>query len=77
MTLPPPSAELRGLLEDRARLLRQLAPVLRRAGPDNPQRAAINAKRAIIRKRVRAELRRNAFAIAAHCASLYDIHPQA
>lgn len=64
-------AELRGLLWDRARLLRELAPVLRYVGHSHPQRAAVNAKRSIIRKRIRKALRANAEAIAARCMHLY------
>lgn len=57
--------ELDGLCMDRQRLMRQLAPLLKRIGPNNPQRSAINAQRAVKRKQVKKALRKNADAIAA------------
>lgn len=61
------SAELRGMLVDRRRLLRQLAHVLRRVGASHADRAKINKKRSMLRKQVRRALRANAEQIAAHC----------
>ena len=63
--------ELDGLLWDRARLLRQIAPVLRYVGHAHPRRAAVNQARAIQRKALRKALRMNAEAIAARCMELY------
>lgn len=64
--------ELAGLLLDRERLLRSLAPVLRRVGSSNPHRAQINARHAKTRGRIRRELRANADALATRLMALRD-----
>lgn len=69
---PYPDPTLRALLLDRRRLLQQLAHVLRRAGYSHPDRAAVNAKRAVKRKATRKALRRNAEAIASRCLDLLE-----
>jgi hypothetical protein len=69
--------ELVGLCLDRQRLLRQLAPVLRRVGPSRPpaERRKLNIQRSKQRKLLRAALRANAEAISARCMQLADLLP--
>jgi hypothetical protein len=62
--------EIEELVAARRKLQRQLAHVLRRVGPDHPNRATVNADRALKRKRYRRALRANAEATAALLDSL-------
>jgi hypothetical protein len=71
-TVRPFDPELQGLVIDRQRLLRELAPILRRLGPHYENRATLNKRRAIKRHNLRKQLARNAEAIAARVALLYD-----
>lgn len=64
--------QLDGLVIDRQRLLRQLAPLLRRVGASNPKRHDLNAERAVRRKAIRKSLRQNAELIAARVMELND-----
>lgn len=64
--------ELAGMLVDRQRLLRQLAPLLRRVGASHPQRSKVNAEKAVRRKQTRRDLRANAEAIAARLLEITD-----
>jgi hypothetical protein len=66
---------LRGLLLDRDRLLRELAPVLRRVGPSRTRgvRRRLNGERRVKRLELRRAVRLNAEAIAARCADLSGI----
>ena len=57
--------DVRVLCMARRRLLEQLAPVLRRAGPNHPNRAVENQQRTAKRKVLRVQLRANADQIAA------------
>lgn len=61
---------LMGFLLDRRRVLRQLAAVLRRVGPNHPDRATINRKRRKRRLELRKDLRGLELAIAARCDQL-------
>jgi uncharacterized protein involved in exopolysaccharide biosynthesis len=63
--------DLHGMLRDRQRLLRQLARVLRRVGPNHPQRHQVNHARSVDRKQLKDALRKNADTIAAHCLITY------
>jgi hypothetical protein len=59
-----------GYLLDRRRVLRQLAAVLRRVGPNHPDRAKINMRRRKRRLELRKDLRSLELAIAARCDQL-------
>jgi hypothetical protein len=61
---------LMGLVLDRRRLLRQLAHVLRRVGPNHPQRATINTKRRRQRLELKHAIRNVELRIAARCDRL-------
>ena len=63
-------ATLSGLVLDRRRLLLQLAHVLRRVGPNHPQRAAINRKRRKQRLELKHTIRNVELRIAARCDQL-------
>lgn len=64
--------DLIGMLMDRRRLLRQLAPLLRRVGASHPQRSKVNAEKSVRRKATRRDLRANAEAIAARLLEISD-----
>lgn len=64
---------LRGLLIDRQRILRELAPILRRVGPNRPDRAKLNAARRLRRLELRQDLRRCESAIVARVANLLGV----
>lgn len=72
MTTTDPT--LMGLVLDRRRLLRQLAHVLRRVGPNHPQRATINKKRRRQRLELRHAVRNIELRIAARCDQLVFPH---
>lgn len=59
--------QLKAMLIDRERLLKELAGVLHRAGPNEQQRAAMNKVLAKKRKGLRAAVRFNSEQIAAYC----------
>jgi hypothetical protein len=63
---------MNALCEDRLRLLKQLARVVDRAGPNHPERASENAKRSRERKRVRRALKDNASSIVAGVMQDYE-----
>ena len=73
----PPSmiaddATLAGLLLDRMRMQRQLAPLLTRVGKSHgAQRATLNHARSVKRKALRKALRANADAVSAYLLTLY------
>lgn len=56
--------DIRNLGRVRLQLIRQLAPVLRRAGPNHPDRQVENKRRAATRKQIKKDLQANANAIA-------------
>lgn len=67
----PNDEMLSGLLLDRQRLTRDYAKVLKRVGPNHPERKARNKSRSAKRKALRKALRANADAIAAHCMAMH------
>lgn len=67
-------AILRGMLLDRRRLLRQLAHVLRRVGPNHPDRKQINARRRLRRLELKHAITDLEKQIAAHCDKMLFDH---
>lgn len=66
IVLDTQAPELRGLILDRQRLMRQYAKILRRIGASNPKRSQLNRKRAAQRLELRRAMRQNANEIAAY-----------
>lgn len=56
---------LETLCKTRDHLMKELAPTLKRAGPNHPDRSKVNAERTAKRKQIRRQLRKNADEIAA------------
>lgn len=68
---------LEALVIDRRRMLRDLAPVLNRAGGSHPKRSTENRRRSRQRREIRDRLRENADHIASRVVSLYNREPYA
>jgi hypothetical protein len=64
--------ELRRLAEDRFKMLRHLARLLKWTGPHHPRRSEENANRATRRKIVRKQLKDNSLSIASRVMELSE-----
>lgn len=63
---------LRKMAQERVALLRKIAPVLPRAGPNHPYRTRENKRRTQLRRTLRAALRQNEQRIVSHIMVLYQ-----
>lgn len=63
--------ELMRLADNRVRIMTELARLLKYVGPNHPNRAKENKKRAVHRKRVKKELKENGLAICSRVMEMF------